>query len=253
MDRWKGRVALVTGASVGIGAAIVRKLVQHGMKVVGCARGVEKIQALADELKDKDGTLLPIKCDLSNEEEILSMFKTIKQTWGGVDVCINNAGLALNAPLLSGATEQWKTMLDVNIMGLCICSREAFKSMRERKVDDGHIILISSMSGHRVIPSAAIHFYSATKYAVTGILEGLRNEVRALKTNIRISAVSPGVVETEFAYRLHEGQEEKAKAIYSKAPVLQGEDIADAVIYALSAPPHVQVHDILLRPTSQVS
>ncbi|XP_013399400.1 dehydrogenase/reductase SDR family member 11 [Lingula anatina] len=253
MDRWKGRVALVTGASVGIGAAIVRKLVQHGMKVVGCARGVEKIQALADELKDKDGTLLPIKCDLSNEEEILSMFKTIKQTWGGVDVCINNAGLALNAPLLSGATEQWKTMLDVNIMGLCICSREAFKSMRVRKVDDGHIILISSMSGHRVIPSAAIHFYSATKYAVTGILEGLRNEVRALKTNIRISAVSPGVVETEFAYRLHEGQEEKAKAIYSKAPVLQGEDIADAVIYALSAPPHVQVHDILLRPTSQVS
>ncbi|XP_052688400.1 dehydrogenase/reductase SDR family member 11-like isoform X2 [Crassostrea angulata] len=250
MERWVGRVALVTGASVGIGAAITRALVKHGMKVVGCARNVQQIESIRDELKAEKGQLIPIKCDLTKEEEILAMFKQIQKDLGGVDVCINNAGLAHCAPLLSGSTADWKNMLDVNVLGLCICTREAFQQMQKNKVDDGHIILINSMSGHRVKPYAAGHFYAATKFAVSGILEGIRNELQELNSHIRVTSVSPGVVATEFQQRMHKSPE-IGKKICSHFKYLEAEDLADAVIYALSAPAHVQVHDILMRPTEQ--
>lgn len=252
MEKWVGRVALVTGASVGIGAAITRALVKHGMKVVGCARNVQQIESIRDELKAEKGQLIPIKCDLTKEEEILAMFKQIQKDLGGVDVCINNAGLSHCAPLLSGSTADWKNMLDVNVLGLCICTREAFQQMQKNKVDDGHIILINSMSGHRVIPNAAGHFYSATKFAVSGILEGIRNELQELNSHIRVTSVSPGLVATEFQQRMHKSPE-VGKKICSHFKCLEAEDLADAVIYALSAPAHVQVHDILMRPTEQKS
>ncbi|KAL2096734.1 hypothetical protein ACEWY4_008882 [Coilia grayii] len=255
MERWKGRVALVTGASVGIGAAIAKALVRHGMKVVGCARNVEKIEKLAAECQSAglSGSLIPYKCDLSNEEEILSMFSAIKTLHQGVDVCINNAGLAHSEPLLSGKTEGWRAMMDVNVLALSICTREAYQSMKERNVDDGHIININSMSGHRIVPSASVHFYSATKYAVTALTEGLRQELREAKTHIRATAISPGLVETEFAFRLHSDDPEKAAATYASIKCLEAGDIASAVVYALSAPPHVQIGDILMRPVEQVS
>ncbi|XP_012695251.1 dehydrogenase/reductase SDR family member 11 [Clupea harengus] len=255
MERWKGRVALVTGASVGIGAAIAKALVRHGMKVVGCARNVEKIEKLSAECQSAglSGTLIPYKCDLSNEEEILSMFSAIKTLHQGVDVCINNAGLAHPEPLLSGKTEGWRTMMDVNVLALSICTREAYQSMKERNVDDGHIININSMSGHRVVPSASVHFYSASKYAVTALTEGLRQELREAKTHIRATSISPGLVETEFAFRLHGDDPEKAAAAYASIKCLEAGDIASAVVYALSAPPHVQIGDILMRPVEQVS
>lgn len=245
-------MALVTGASVGIGAAITRALVKHGMRVVGCARNVQQIESIRDELKAEKGQLIPIKCDLTKEEEILAMFKQIQTDLGGVDVCINNAGLSHCAPLLSGSTADWRNMLDVNVLGLCICTREAFQQMKKNKVDDGHIFLINSMSGHRVIRNPAGHFYSATKYAVSGLLEGIRNELQEQNSHIRVTSVSPGLVATEFQQRMHKS-EEIGKTICSHFKCLEAEDLANAVIYALSAPAHVQVHDILLRPTEQKS
>ncbi|XP_042613221.1 dehydrogenase/reductase SDR family member 11 [Cyprinus carpio] len=255
MERWKGRVALVTGASVGIGAAVARALVQHGMKVVGCARNVDKIEKLAAECQSAgySGTLIPYKCDLCNEEEILSMFSAIKTLHQGVDVCINNAGLAHNEPLLSGRTEGWRNMIDVNILALAICTREAYQSMKERHVDDGHIININSMGGHRMVPSADEHFYCATKYAVTAMTEGLRQELREAKTHIRATCISPGIVETEFAFRHHNSDPERAAAVYESIKCLKAEDIASAVTYVLSAPAHVQIGDIQMRPVEQVS
>ncbi|XP_006801675.2 dehydrogenase/reductase SDR family member 11-like [Neolamprologus brichardi] len=213
MERWRGRVALVTGASVGIGAAIAVELVRLGMKVVGCARDVGKIQ----------------------------------------DVCINNAGLAHPEPLLSGETSGWKNMMDVNILGLSICTREAYQSMKERNVDDGHIININSMSGHRVLPSASTHFYTATKFAVTALTEGLRQELRAEKTHIRATSISPGLVETEFGPRLFKDDPDKAAGLYSEYKPLEAKDVASSVVYVLSAPPHVQIGDIQMRGTEQVS
>ncbi|XP_004558278.3 dehydrogenase/reductase SDR family member 11 isoform X1 [Maylandia zebra] len=255
MERWRGRVALVSGASVGIGAAIAVELVRLGMKVVGCARDVGKIQKLAAECQSAGhpGVLVPFKCDLSKEEEILSMFAAIKEQHKGVDVCINNAGLAHPEPLLSGKTSGWKNMMDVNILGLSICTREAYQSMKERNVDDGHIININSMSGHRVLPNATTHFYTATKFAVTALTEGLRQELRAEKTHIRATSISPGLVETEFGPRLFKDDPDKAAGLYSEYKPLEAKDVASSVVYVLSAPPHVQIGDIQMRGTEQVS
>ncbi|XP_069124692.1 dehydrogenase/reductase SDR family member 11-like [Argopecten irradians] len=250
MERWTGRVALITGASVGIGAALARRLVKHGMKVVGCARNVQQIQDLANELKNEKGSLTAIKCDLTKEEEILDMFAKVKAEFGGVDVCVNNAGLAHNAPILSGETQQWREMLDVNVLGLSICSREAVKLMREKGIDDGHLILLNSMSGHRIINSSPGHFYSATKYMVTALTECLRQELNEIESHIRVTGISPGMVYTEFQGRMFKDMS-KGDAICTAYKTLEADDIVDSIVYALGAPGHVQVHDILLRPTEQ--
>ncbi|XP_051891540.1 dehydrogenase/reductase SDR family member 11a isoform X3 [Pristis pectinata] len=231
-------------------------------------------QKLAAECESAgySGILVPYKCDLTSEEEILSMFSAIKTLHQGVDVCINNAGLAHPEPLLSGRTEFWRNMIDVNVIAMSICTREAYQSMKERNVDDGHIININSnfccrrsdatssplfcyfsMSGHRVVPNSATHFYAATKYAVTALTEGLRQELRESKTRIRATSVSPGLVETEFAFRLHNNDPEKAAATYESLKCLKAEDLANAVVYILSTPSHVQIGDLQIRPTEQQS
>ncbi|XP_030600420.1 dehydrogenase/reductase SDR family member 11-like [Archocentrus centrarchus] len=254
MERWRGRVALVTGASVGIGAAIAVELVRCGMKVVGCARDVGKIQKLSAECQSAGhpGVLVPFKCDLTKEEDILSMFAAIKEQHKGVDVCINNAGLAHPELLINGKTSGWKNMMDVNVLALSICTREAYQSMKERNVDDGHIININSICGHRVVPNANLHFYTATKYAVTALTEGLRQELRAENTHIRATCISPGLVETEFALRLYRDHPDIAAGAYSAYKPLEAIDVANAVTYVLSAPPHVQIGDVQLKGTEQV-
>uniref|UniRef100_A0A8C6BWB6 Dehydrogenase/reductase SDR family member 11 n=1 Tax=Monodon monoceros TaxID=40151 RepID=A0A8C6BWB6_MONMO len=239
MERWRDRLALVTG---------------QGLKVVGRARTVSNIEELAAECKSAGypGTLTPYRCDLSNEEDILSMFSAVRSQHSGVDICINNAGLARPDTLLSGSTGGWKDMFNVRAAGL-ICPRGASQSMRERKVDDGHTININSMSGHQVPPQSVAHFYSATKYAVTALTEGLRQELREAQTHIRATCISPGVVETQFAFKLQDKDPEKAAATYEHMKCLKPEDVAKAVIYVLSTPPHVQIGDIQMRPTEQVT
>uniref|UniRef100_G1LNT8 Dehydrogenase/reductase 11 n=1 Tax=Ailuropoda melanoleuca TaxID=9646 RepID=G1LNT8_AILME len=142
--------------------------------------------------------------------------------------------------------------IEVNMLALSICTQEAYQSMKEREVDDGHIININSMSGHQVSPQSVIHFYSATKYAVTALTEGLRQELREAQTHIRAMCISPEVVETQFAFKLHDKDPEKAAATYERIKCFKPEDVAEAVIYVLSTPPHVQIGDIQMRPTEQV-
>nr|XP_061828043.1 dehydrogenase/reductase SDR family member 11-like [Nerophis lumbriciformis] len=250
MERWRGRVALVTGASVGIGAAIAKELVKFGMTVVGCARDFEKLKAVAAECRSEghSGVLVPFKCDLTSEEEIASMFSAIKAQHEGVDVCINNAGVVHAEPLLSGRTTGWKNMLDVNVLALSICTQEAYQSMKDRNVDDGHIININGMSGHHILGNPDLHFYCATKFAVTALTEALRRELREANSHIRTSCISPGRVDTEFVLRLYSGDTEKISGKYKP---LDTKDVADAVTYVLSAPPHVQVGDVQMRPVEQ--
>jgi NADP-dependent 3-hydroxy acid dehydrogenase YdfG len=140
-------------------------------------------------------------------------------------------------------------MLEVNVLALCVCTREAVKDMRARG-DAGHVIHVSSMAAHRVPAGSGV--YSATKYAVRSLTEGLRQELRALESGIRVTAISPGFVETEFAERYHDSREAAAKT-YGRFKVLEDGDVAEAIAWALAAPAHMQVHDVLIRPTDQPS
>jgi len=243
------RVALVTGTSSGIGAAIAHRLATEGYRLVICARRRERLDQLAAQLQSVSAEVLTQQVDLREEDDILRLFEQIRNTWGGVDVLINNAGLGYRESLMTGRTEAWREMLEVNVLALCICTREALHDMHERG-DAGHIIHISSMSGHRVPGSGGV--YAASKFAVRALTEGLRQELRAVESQIKVSSVSPGFVETEFAEKFNRSAE-KAREVYSQFPVLQPKDIAEAVWYLLSQPAHVQVHDILLRPTLQAS
>lgn len=239
---------MVTGASSGIGAAVARALAAAGMRVAGCARRVDRLRELAAEIASAGGELVPIEVDLRDTAAIERAFEHVRRAVGGVDVLVNNAGLGHQAPLLSGATEAWREMLEVNVLALCVCTREAIADMRRRGVDDGHVIHISSMSAYRVPPGSGI--YAASKHAVRALTEGLRQELRTEGSRIRVSSISPGFVETEFAEIYHRSPE-RARETYSRYKVLEPGDIATAALYLLAQPAHVQIHDILMRPTEQ--
>jgi NADP-dependent 3-hydroxy acid dehydrogenase YdfG len=252
-SRWRGRVALVTGASSGIGRAIaIRLAVDLGMRVAICARRADRLAALRDDIlaAAPDAELLVHPCDLRDEAAILQLFAAIRARFGGVDVLINNAGVGRDAPLCSGATEHWREMLELNVLALCICTREAITDMRTRG-DDGHVIHIASMASHRVPPGSGV--YSASKYAVRSLIEGLRLELRALGSDIRVGAISPGYVETEFAQNYAHGNPAHAQRTYAQFKVLEADDVARTVVHMLETPAHVQIHDVLMRATRQPS
>jgi NADP-dependent 3-hydroxy acid dehydrogenase YdfG len=247
MERWRGRVALVTGASSGIGRAAATLLAREGMRVAVCGRRVERLEALAPELGSAE--LLTLGADLRDERQIIRMFERVRAEWGGVDVLINNAGLGHDAPLTSGSTADWREMLEVNVLALCVCTREAISDMR-RRGDDGHVIHISSMAAHRVPPGSGV--YAASKFAVRALTEALRQELRQQKSKIRVSAISPGIVETEFAAQYLKS-EEAARQNYARFKALEPADVASALRFVLESPNHMQVHDILIRPRDQSS
>ncbi len=249
MRRWEGKVALVTGASAGIGEATAVALGRAGMRVVGCARRIERLEGLRARLQGEGIEFMPIQADLRKEAQILEMFDAVRSRWGGVDALVNNAGLGHSAPLIDGATEHWREMLEVNVLALCVCTREAISDMRARG-DAGHVVHISSMAAHRVPTGSGV--YAATKHAVRALTEGLRQELRALGSSIRITSVSPGFVETEFAALYHK-DEAAAAETYGRTKVLEADDVAEAVLFALGMPAHAQIHDILMRPTAQVN
>ncbi|GFG38521.1 hypothetical protein Cfor_01191, partial [Coptotermes formosanus] len=245
MERWSGRVAVVTGASAGIGAAIAKDLVKHGMKVVGIARRVEKLEELKNSVKGSSGTLYALKADVSKEEEIVAAFKWVKNNLGGVDVLINNAGIPGKSTVHEGPVSQWRSVIDVNLLGLSICTKEALQSMEERGVDDGHVIHISSINGHGV-PQHTVTYglvmYTATKNAVQVLTEGLRRELVERNSKIKVTSICPGLVSTEImvagGYEIPGGQ--TLDQFYATVPHLKCQDISDAIIYALGTPPHVQ-------------
>ncbi len=249
MERWKGRVALVTGASSGIGRATASRLGAAGMKVALASRRRSALKEVARQVQDAGGEALVVPTDLRDVDEIAALFAAVRERWGGVDVLVNNAGLGRHAPLTTGSTEAWREMLEVNVLALCVCTREAVADMR-RRGDEGHVVHVASMAAHRVPPNSGV--YSATKFAVRSLTEGLRQELRELGSRIRVSAVSPGFVETEFA-EVFWGDPRRAAETYGAYKVLEAGDVADAIAYILGAPAHVQVHDLLMRPTDQPS
>lgn len=248
MQIWKDRVALVTGASSGIGHAIASSLLEHGMRVATCGLRKSKLDALGANAPSSH--YLPIKTNLRDKSQIEALFQQIRQKWGGVDVLVNNAGIGHLAPLISGETELWREMLEVNILALCVCTREAIQDMRRRGNDDGYIIHVSSIDAHIVPPDGAV--YSASKVAVRALTIALREELHHLKSHIRVTAISPGRTETNFLSTYLKSKE-KAQTAYNEYKTLQPEDIARTVIYLLSQPKHIQFQDLIVYPIRQPS
>ncbi|XP_068894814.1 farnesol dehydrogenase-like [Tenebrio molitor] len=243
LDRWKGKVAIVTGASAGIGAAIAEQLVEQGLQVVGLARRVERVEELAKKLKGKKGKLHGVKADISKEEDILNAFKWTSDNLGPVHILVNNAGLTQKTNLTTeGDTEKWRKIFDTNVMGLCIATREAVKIMQAKKID-GHVIHINSTTGHRVPNLPGRNVYPASKHCVTALTETLRHELRHLGLKVKITSVSPGRCATEFGNVTDPKILEQMKNV----PRLKPENVANAVLYVLSTPPDVQVPELTIQ------
>lgn len=247
-DRWVGRVAVVTGASSGIGAALTRLWCTKGLRVVAAGRRKAKLDVLREQLPAEcQARFLPVTCDVQDETSLKQLFERARTHFGAVDVLVNNAGIGYQTPLADGETQPWRDMLEVNVLALCVATREAVAHMSKQGTE-GHIFHISSMSAHRATDGAGM--YGATKAAVRSLTESLRGELHQRQLPIRISSVSPGFVETEFHAKFY-NDPEKARRLYQSIKALTPDDVAECVDFALNAPPHMQVHDVLLRGKDQ--
>jgi NADP-dependent 3-hydroxy acid dehydrogenase YdfG len=219
-----------------------------GMKVAVAGRRKERLDAVVQALKAEGAEGLATPVDLRSEPDILRMFRAVHEQWGPLDVLINNAGLGYNGTIADAPTADWKEVLDVNVLAFTICIREALKDMADKQ--DAAIINISSIAGHRVPPGARGNtFYAASKHAVKAITDGLRFELVNRKSKIKMGMISPGMVKTEFHARSTRSADKPAA--YADFRVLDPEDVAQAAVYMLSTPRHVQIHDIVMRTVEQ--
>ena len=249
MGKWKGKVCFVTGASSGMGEATARRLAAEGLRVAIAARRKEKLDALAAEIEAAGGTVLSLPTDLRNEAEIKAAFDQIRESWGPLDVLVNNAGLGWEDDLSDGKTEEWREMLEVNVLAMNICMREAAAQMQGK--DDARILNIASSLARRVPAGKKIAFYSATKYAVRALNDGMRDEMMIAGGNIKVNLLSPGLTATgfhELAYR----SADRAKEAYEKFRPMTSEDVAEAICFVLSAPAYMVFDDIIFRSVGQV-
>jgi clavulanate-9-aldehyde reducatase len=243
-----GRVAAVTGASSGIGEATALSLAEQGYAVALGARRADRIEALAQRIEADGGRAVAIATDVGDEEQARAFVRGAHEQLGGLDVLVNNAGVMLLGPVEGAETEDWRRMVDVNVMGVLYCTHAALPLMRES--GGGHVVNVSSVAGRRASLGAAV--YNFTKFGLTGFSEGLRQE--ALHAGVRVTVVEPGFVETEL-----QGHNEKNPVVMQATDkmreqigdVLQPQDIADAIVYAVTAPPRVDVAELLVLPTRQ--
>lgn len=241
------QIALITGASSGIGQATAAVLAKEGFDLILLARRIERLQELANKLAQQyQITCLPLACDIQNKAAIDEIYDALPRAWQAVDVLINNAGLAAGLDKVQTANiDDWEQMIDTNIKGLLYVTRKFLPKMIDN--DRGHIINLGSISGHGVYTGGTV--YCATKFAVDALCKGLRLDL--LGTNIRVTEISPGLVETEFSLVRFKGNTEKAQKTYEDVKALTPEDIADVIRYAINCPPHVNISEVIIMPTAQ--
>jgi len=242
----KDKIVIITGASSGIGYATALALSKAGAKIAIGARRIDKLEELENEIKKNGGDVLSQKLDVTQKIDCDAIVeKTIKK-WGSVDILINNAGLMPLSFVKNLKIDEWDQMVDVNIKGVLYCTASVLPHMREAK--SGHIINISSVAGRIVFPAGSV--YCATKHAVTAFSEGLRQELSP-RNNIRVTTIEPGVVSTELTNTITDESLEKFVEASKKMEALKADDIASAIVFAIDAPNHVSVNEVLVRPTTQ--
>jgi len=243
----KNKIALVTGATSGIGKATAIRLADEGVNLILCGRRQERLDQLKSELSQKVNVAC-LNFDVRDRKAVEAAIESIPPDFSQIDILINNAGNAHGLdPIQDGSTDDWDAMLDINVKGLLYVSKAVLKGMIER--ESGHIINIGSTAGKEVYPKGNV--YCASKHAVDAINHGMRLDLNG--KGIRVGAINPGLVETEFSEVRFKGDREKAVKVYQGYTPLRPEDIADIIWFALSRPPHVNIADLTVMCLDQAS
>lgn len=243
----QSRIALITGATSGIGEATARLLAKNSFSLILCGRRVERLQKLKQELSPitKIETLV---FDVRDRKEVEKAIRSLKEDWKQIDVLINNAGNAHGlAPIQSGDVDDWDAMIDINVKGLLYVSREILPIMVKR--NGGHVINLGSIAGKETYPNGNV--YCGSKFAVDAITKGMRIDLNA--HGIKVTAIHPGLVETEFSIVRFKGDEARANSVYQGYQPLKPDDIADLILFSLTRPAHVVVADLVVFPVAQAS
>jgi NADP-dependent 3-hydroxy acid dehydrogenase YdfG len=248
MTKLDGKVAVITGASSGIGEATAEALAAEGAAVVVAARREDRLNNLVDRIEGDGGRVLPVACDVTDEEQAHALIQRAKDELGSVDILVNNAGVMQLSKIEKGLSDEWRTMFDVNVMGLLYVTDAAVQAMKEQ--GSGYVVNISSVAGRKTRPGVGV--YSGTKFAVNAISEALRQEL--IEDNVRVTMIEPGAVETELPNHItDEEAKEGIDALYQLDDILQAEDIANAIVYCVTQPARVSINELLIRPTQQAN
>ncbi|MCA1971303.1 MAG: SDR family oxidoreductase [Caenispirillum sp.] len=247
MTTLTGKIALVTGASSGIGAATAAKLAEAGAKVGIAARRTEKLQDLKTQIEARGGDALVIHMDVVDTASVEAGVRKLVDTYGSVDILVNNAGLMPLSDIDQFKVDEWHRMVDVNMKGLLNTTAAVLPQMIRQH--SGHVFNMSSIAGRKVFKGLAV--YCATKHAVTAFSDGLRMEV-GQKHNIRVTCIQPGAVATElYAHITDPGYRRQMDELASQMTFLQGEDVGDTIVFAAEAPAHVDVAELFVLPVEQ--
>jgi 3-hydroxy acid dehydrogenase / malonic semialdehyde reductase len=245
----QNQIVLITGASSGIGTTCARVLAGAGAKLILAARRLERLQQLSDMLSKEFNTeTYLLQLDVRDRLAVESAISSLPPTWSDIDILINNAGLSRGLDKLhEGSFEDWEEMIDTNIKGLLYLTRYVVPGMVKR--DRGHVVNIGSIAGHQTYPNGNV--YCGTKAAVKAISEGLKQDL--LGTQIRVTSVDPGMVETEFSEVRFHGDNERAKKVYQGVTPLTPDDVADVIFFCVTRSPHVNINEVVLMPVDQAS
>jgi len=243
------KIALITGATSGIGEACARIFAREGYDLVLTGRRLNRLEKLAAHLNDQYNTEVAISAfDVRDREEVLNNLENLPARWKKIDVLINNAGLSRGLdPIQKGRIDDWEEMIDTNLKGLLYVSKIVSNWMIENKA--GHIINLGSIAGKDIYPNGNV--YCASKAAVDALSKGMRMDL--LQYGIKVTAIHPGAVETEFSEVRFSGDKERAKKVYDGIKPLVADDVAETIWFIASRPPHVNINDLVLMPTAQAS
>lgn len=241
------KIALITGATSGIGKATAEIFAQHQIDLILCGRRQERLKELATQLS-QSVKVYTLCFDVREKKEVFRQIDSLPNEWKQIDILVNNAGNAHGlAPVDKADLADWEAMIDINVKGLMYVSKAVIPSMVERK--SGHIINIGSIAGKEVYPNG--NAYCASKYAVDALNSGMRLDL--VQYGIKVTAINPGLVETEFALVRFKGDEQRAKNVYKGITPLTAQDVAEVIYFAVSRPAHVNIADVILFPTAQAS
>lgn len=247
MENTKGKVVVITGASSGIGEATAQELASKGAKLVLAARREDRLQALVQRIQDNGGEAVYHLTDVTSQEQMEELASFTQNQFGQIDVLVNNAGIMPQSLMDKKKVEEWDAMVDINIKGVMYGIAAFLPYMRERS--EGHIINLSSVAGHEIRPGSAV--YSATKFAVWAMTDGLRQEEVAAGSNIRTTIISPGAIATELTEKITDQDMKAGIEEFTSKVAIGSDSIARAIAYAIDEPSEVSVSEVIVRPSQQ--